>query len=247
MRLKGWHDRRMETSLRIVTPPGPCGYLPDQIWQFQNEFVASMTAAEYFDRMRQGWRRFGHFLFRPRCPFCSACRSLRVDAAKFRANRSQRRNRRLNERSVRLSIGQPAVTPEKLDLYDRYHAFQAAHKGWPDQPPKDAGDYESSYVVNPFATEEWCYTAEGRLVGVTYVDHLPGGLSAIYFFADPEQRQRGLGVWNVLSVIERARALGLPHVYLGYYVAGSESMAYKADFVPNQALGPNGEWADFRT
>jgi arginine-tRNA-protein transferase len=56
-----------------------------------------------------------------------------------------------------------------------------------------------------------------------------------------------LGTFNVLKVIEHARELGLPHVYLGYFVDGCGSLAYKANFLPNQILSPAGEWVDFRT
>lgn len=236
----------METRFRFVSPPAPCAYLPDRQARFENELVAAMTPAEYFERMCQGWRRFGHVIFRPRCSGCRACQSIRVDVGRFRPNRSQRRNRRQNEGAARLHIGRPDVTTDKLDLYDRYHASQAEQKGWPAHAPKDAGEYYTSFVEHPFATEEWSYTIEDRLVGVGYVDGLPGGLSAIYFFYDPNERHRGLGVWNILSIIDRARALGLPHAYLGYYVERSESMVYKADYVPNQLLGPDGEWRDFR-
>ena len=100
---------------------------------------------------------------------------------------------------------------------------------------------------NPFPTQEWCYFLDGRLVGVGYVDDLPQGLSAIYFFYDPAHRNRSLGTWNVLNVIDVAAARGIPHVYLGYYVAGCQSMAYKTRFVPNQILGEDGRWHDFRT
>jgi arginine-tRNA-protein transferase len=234
----------MESLFRYVTAPGPCEYLPGQTWRFEHEVVAALSAAEYQERLRQGWRRFGHLLFRPRCPSCTACRSLRVDVARFRPNRSQRRNRRLNEGAVRHTIGRPAVTRDKLDLYDRYHAFQSVAKGWPEHPPKDAGDYRDTFVDNPFPVEEWSYTLDGRLVGVGYVDPVPEGLSAIYFYYDPSERRRGLGTWNVLSVIDRAASLGLPHVYLGYFVAGSASVAYKADYAPNQALGTGGVWQD---
>jgi len=237
----------MESRFRFVSPPAPCAYLHDRSARYENELVAEMTPAEYFERMNQGWRRFGHFVFRPRCTGCRACQSLRVDIARFRPSRSQRRNRKVNERAIHLRIGRPEVSSEKLDLYDRYHSRQAEQKGWPTHLPKDAAEYYSSFVEHPFPTEEWCYSIRDRLVGVGYVDRLPGGLSAIYFFYDPAERGRGLGVWNVLSIIERARALGLPHVYLGYYVEGSESMVYKADYVPNQLLSPDGEWRDFRT
>jgi leucyl-tRNA---protein transferase len=232
----------MISLLHYETPPGPCGYLPGETWRFEHEVVAAISPAEYDERLRQGWRRFGNLLFRPACTACTACRSLRVDVAQFRPNRSQRRNRRVNEGVIELTVGRPQISPEKLDLYDRYHAYQAVAKGWPDHGPKDITGYRDSFVDNPLPVEEWRYSIAGRLLGVGYVDHTPGGLSAIYFFYDPAERDRGLGTWNVLSVIDRAAKLALPYVYLGYHVAAAESLAYKANFAPNQLRGPDGVW-----
>lgn len=225
-----------------TAPPGPCGYLPDREWQMQYEFVAEATAAEYEARLLAGWRRFGRTWFRPRCPSCSACRSLRVDVAKFRPDRSQRRNRRANEGEVTLRIGPPEVAPDKLDLYDRYHQFQIDAVGWNARPPKDAAEYYESFVDNPFVSEEWNYFLRGRLAGVGFVDVVPSGLSAIYFFHQPHLRSHGLGVWNVLQVIEEARRRGLPWVYLGYFVAGYRSLEYKGRYGPSEAL----DWSDMR-
>jgi arginine-tRNA-protein transferase len=236
----------MESVFRYVAPPGPCGYLPDQVWRLEYELVNELTPAEYMARMVRGWRRFGNSLFRPRCPACSACRSLRVLVDRFRPNRSQRRVRKANAGSTRLRIGPPTVTQAKLDLYDRYHAFQAVAKGWPMHDPQDTVSYVNSFVENPFPTQEWCYYRGTKLVGVGYVDDLPGGLSAIYFFYDPNERDLSLGTWNVLSLIDHAATRRIPFVYLGYYVSGCPSMEYKIRFVPNQLLGPDGQWHDFR-
>jgi arginine-tRNA-protein transferase len=199
------------------------------------------------ERLLQGWRRFGHMLFRPRCRDCTACRSLRVLVDRFRPDRSQRRVRKTNEGEVQLRVGSPSVTTAKLNLYDRFHAFQAEAKGWPLHPAKDANGYQGSFVEHPFPTQEWCYYRGERLIAVGYVDDLPGGLSAIYFFYDPAERQRSLGTWNVLNLIAAAADRNLPHVYLGYYVGGCRSMEYKARFAPNQLLGIDGRWRDFRT
>ena len=237
----------METVLRFTTLPSQCGYLPEQVWRMEYEQVAAMTPAEYEKRLLQNWRRFGHMLFRPRCRACNACRSLRVVVNQFRPDRSQRRCRQMNEGIVKLRIGQPSVTPEKLELYDRYHAYQSETKGWPWHEPKDAEEYAASFVLNPFPTQEWCYYVGNRLVGVGYVDDLPAGLSAIYFFYDPEERNHGLGTWNILSMIQYAATQRLPHVYLGYYVEGCPSMTYKGRFVANQIFGGDGRWRDFRT
>jgi arginine-tRNA-protein transferase len=236
----------MKSLVHYFAPSRPCAYLPDQTARMEYEQFASLSPAEYLERMAQGWRRFGTTLFRPRCRACTACRSLRVLADRFRPDRSQRRTRKANDGVVRLRIGSPSLTQAKLDLYDRFHAYQAAAKGWPWHAEHDALGYYESFVANPFPTQEWCYYLDDRLVGVGYVDDLPGGLSAIYFFYDPDERGRGLGTWNVLSVIDQAARRGIPYVYLGYYVADCPSMAYKVRFVPNQVLGADGQWHDYR-
>jgi arginine-tRNA-protein transferase len=242
----------MESLFRYVASPSPCGYLPDRDWSMEYEYVRSMTRGEYLRRLLENWRRFGGMLFRPTCPSCSACRSLRVVVQKFRPDRSQRRSRQANDGALELRIGKPSLTRAKLDLYDRYHAFQSEHKGWPEHPAEDAASYARSFVHQPFAVEEWCYYRDTELVGVGYVDCLPdrgtgaGGLSAIYFFYDPFERRRSLGTYNVLRLIEEARRRGMPYAYLGYFVEGSASMVYKARFVPNQLRDSDGTWRDFR-
>lgn len=235
----------MKSLLHFISPPSACSYLPWESASIEYELVTSLSADEYMKRMLNGWRRFGAMLFRPRCPECTGCRALRVDVACFYPTRSQRRCRKVNEGDVRLIIARPSVTQNKLDLYDRYHAHQAVTKGWPAHPPKDAADYRESYVNNPAFTEEWRYLVGNDLIGVGYVDALPGGLSAIYYFHDPVLRHRSLGTWNVLCVLDEARRRELPWAYLGYYVEGCGSLEYKAKFRPNQLRLPDGSWNEF--
>ena len=235
----------MESLFTFTSPPSRCGYLPDREWSLRYEIVGQISAPEYSRRLRDGWRRFGYSLFRPECRTCRMCRSLRVPVATFRPDRSQRRAWAGSEAELRLEIGPPAVSTAKLDLYDKFHAFQHESKGWPEHGPETAADYTESFVDNPFPTQEWCYYLGDRLVGVGYVDCLAEGLSAIYFYHDPDERGRSLGTFNVLAVIRRAAELRLPHVYLGYYVEGCGSLEYKARFRPNQVLGPEGGWEPF--
>jgi arginine-tRNA-protein transferase len=249
----------MEQLFQYIAPPSQCGYLPQQKWSLEYEYVSSMTRAEYLGRMLDNWRRFGHMVFRPVCQLCRACRSLRIVVPRFQPDRSQRRCRQANEGVIELHIGKPSVNRAKLALYDRYHTFQADQKGWPEHPPRDSSSYAESFVHHPFPVEEWCYYLNGRLIGVGYVDVLtdppePGtgkapaapvtGFSAIYFFYDPRQRQRSLGTWNILCLIEEATKRQLPYVYLGFYVEGCGSMAYKARFQPHELRGEDGSWRD---
>jgi arginine-tRNA-protein transferase len=46
----------------------------------------------------------------------------------------------------------------------------------------------------------------------------------------------------ILDHVDAARTRGLPYVYLGYWIGGSEKMDYKIRFQPLEALGAQG-WA----
>ncbi len=236
----------MNSIAHFVTPESPCGYLADQQWRLEYDWYNELNASEYADLMLKGWRRFGHAVFRPRCRSCQACQSLRIDVQRFQPNRSQTRNRRRNEGAIRLVIGAPHINATRLALYDRYHRFQTEHVGWRAHDPKDPGSYIESFVNNPFPTEEWRYFFNKELIGIGYVDVLPVGLSAIYFYHAPEHRKRGLGIWNILCLLDRSRQLGNDHLYLGYFVKGCRSLEYKADFRPNQIFTAGQGWRDFR-
>jgi arginine-tRNA-protein transferase len=191
--------------------------------------------------LRDGWRRFGSVIFRPECPSCQKCQSLRVPVSAFRPSESQRRAWKNNADDVTIRLSSPASSPEKLDLFERFHQHGHETKGWPThgQPNLDV------FVQNPFATEEWDYYVGDRLIGVGYVDALPEGLSAIYFFYDPGEGHRSLGTFNILAMIAAARERDLPHVYLGYFVAGYRSLEYKVRFRPNEVIGADGRWEPF--
>jgi len=100
-------------------------------------------------------------------------------------------------------------------------------------------------LETPFPVEEWTYFVGNRLIAVGHVDALPQALSAIYCYYDPAEGPRSLGTFNILSLLASALERGLPHVYLGYYVAGCRSLEYKGRFRPNEVLRPNGTWEAF--
>ncbi|MER3416688.1 MAG: arginyltransferase [Gemmataceae bacterium] len=237
----------MRSGVRIQSPLETCAYLPQRASRMLYDYVLELQPAEYEVLLREGWRRFGRVVFRPNCPGCWACQSLRVRVREFQPDRSQRRTWRANAGKVRVEIGVPSLTREKLDLYDRHHSFRSETRGWMPQPAGDAAAYVNTFVRNPFPTQEWCYYLGQRLVGVGYVDRLPQALSAIYFFYDPDMRRLGLGTFNILQMIAYAAQAEIPYVYLGYYVAGCKSLAYKANFCPNEILYPDGAWRMFRT
>jgi len=130
----------MHSLFQFTATPSPCGYLPGRIWRLGYQIVGEISPHEYQQRLMHGWRRFGFSLFHPQCPQCQACQSIRVVVDRFRPNRSQRRARKANQ-DLRIVVGEPTVSDEKLDLYDRFHAFQVDNKDWPAHAPKEESSY----------------------------------------------------------------------------------------------------------
>ena len=237
-------DDSRSTSSRPRPPV--CGYLPDQQWSLQYDFVAPGVRGGVPGAPASRLAAVRPRLLPSGLPELPACLSLRVPCAAFSPTAASGGPARANadvdaghRRAGRDRGEAPPVRPVPR--------FQSEDKGWPAQDPKDPSEYAESFVDNPFPTEEWCYYLGDRLVGVGYVDVLPEGLSAIYFYYDPNERDRSLGTFNVLRVIDSAAARGIPHVYLGYYVEGCRSLEYKARFRPNEVLTPGGLWVPFRS
>jgi leucyl-tRNA---protein transferase len=232
----------------FTSPPGRCSYLPEETASLEYRLSLGMPAAMLGEWLRRGWRRHGCHLFRPACPVCVKCRSVRVDVERFAPTKSQRRCRQRNA-AINVVMQRPTATGEHVRLYNAWHADMASRRRWRhDQTTREeyaqaflAGRWESGY--------EMLYYDGGRLVGVGLVDVVPEGLSSVYFFHDPQWRPRGPGTYSVLREIEFCRQTGRRWCYLGYWIAECPSMAYMNRFRPYEVLtayGPLDAEPDWR-
>lgn len=226
----------MVKPLSFLSSPSRCEYLHDRVSQMRYELEPELAPVHYMERLSNGWRRFGYAMFRPECPACSMCESLRVPVDRFRPSASQRRVWNRNQ-DLAVRVGTPSITRDRIALWHAFHAHGEATKGWPAEYAPAPG----LMLETPFPIEEWTYVDRDRLIGVGYVDALAEGLSGIYFYWDPTEGKRSLGTFNVLNLIASAGARALPHAYLGYYVRGCRSLEYKARFQPCELL-QNGRW-----
>lgn len=184
-----------------------------------------------------GFRRSQSILYRPACELCSACKSARIPVEKFKASRSQRKV--LKKNSALLRLPKPAdATPEQFALLNRY--LNSRH-GDGDMAGMDFFDYASMVEDGSASTELVEYRdARGVLAASVLVDRLMDGYSLVYSFFDPDRSAESLGAYMILDQIERAKADGLPYLYLGYWVQGSPKMDYKARYKPLEILEPSG-------
>jgi arginine-tRNA-protein transferase len=224
----------------FLTSPAPCPYLPGrQERRLFTELRPGEAATVYELLTRFGFRRSHTVAYRPSCEGCRACVSVRVPAARFKPNQGQRRTARANA-DLMAQVRPPVATSEQFDLLKRYLGQRHPEGGMAAMDWSDYVDMVENSTVTTQLVEYRCPL--GRLVAACIVDRQSDGWSLIYSFFNPDVRP-GLGTAIILEHIARARAQGLPYIYLGYWIAGAPRMAYKARFRPLEALGPDG-WAE---
>ncbi len=219
----------------LFTPPCSCAYLPEQISSLQVRILDQLEREQYDEWLRRGWRRHGIHFFRPGCPHCVRCQSLRVDPVAFRPSKSQRRVWRKNT-DVRVEIARPTVTSTHMQLFEAYHQDMHLRRGWRHESI-DLVDYRNGFLRGRFDFAwEFRYFRAGSLVGIGLVDVTARSSSSVYFYHDPQWRPAGPGTFSLLCELEFARQRNLRHHYLGYWIAECPSMEYKARFRPHQLL-----------
>jgi arginyl-tRNA--protein-N-Asp/Glu arginylyltransferase len=219
---------------RFVSEEHDCGYLPDQRATLDCRVVLGLQPGELEALLSRGWRRFGSLVFRPACQACNECVPLRLAVATFAPSRAQRR---AQARCAHLTVevGPVRVDAERLALHTRWHAGRERTRGW--EPAElDDEEYARQFGVGEPCAREVLYRQEGALVGLGICDVTADGYSAVYFFHDPAHARLSLGVNHIVTLVERARADGKAHVYLGFRVMGCASMRYKAAYRPHQLL-----------
>ena len=178
----------------------------------------------------------------PACRGCQACVSLRLPVESFEPNRSQWRNFRTNVAEATVTDRPPTFQPEHFALYRRY--LQARHPEG--SMAEGTGENYRDFLIDPWGGETRLLEIRlgGRLMAVAVTDVTPGGLSAVYTFFDPDLSHRAPGSFAILCQIEAAKGLGLPYLYLGYWIEACSKMSYKSRFRPLEAWNGR-EWERF--
>ncbi|MDX6807122.1 arginyltransferase [Terrihabitans rhizophilus] len=231
-----------------LTAPAPCPYIPGQVERKVFTHLVGGGAPGLNDLLSQGgFRRSQTIAYRPACEGCHACVSVRVLVNEFDWTRGFRRIRAHNTDLVG-EMKAPVTTGEQYSLFRSYVDGRHADGGMASMSVLDYSQMvEESHVRSRLVEyrRRGPDTAingrgTGPLIAAALTDVLSDGLSMVYSFYDTTEPHRSLGTFIILDHIARAKALGLPYVYLGYWIGGSQKMSYKSRFMPQERLAPAG-------
>jgi arginine-tRNA-protein transferase len=226
----------------VFDTPHPCSYLPGRTARMPYRHPVEMLSPEQFDqRLGEGDRRSGVFLYRTQCPSCRACQPIRLDVEKFQPNATQRRMQRRGDQLLAVEIGRPVVDWDRLRLFNLHRDIRGLASG---DLPLDEQSYAEFLTDTCCETLELSYWHHNRLVAIAIADAGRDSLSAVYCFYDPSFRLLSLGTYSVLRQIALCRATKRRYLYLGFFIADSPHMSYKDWFRPHQRL-VEGKWIDF--
>jgi arginyl-tRNA--protein-N-Asp/Glu arginylyltransferase len=221
------------------TVPYDCSYLKDQ--QARSQVVTPahlINNRAYSELIRHGFRRSGTFVYRPHCDTCNACVPVRTCVSLFKTNRNQRRALKKHA-DLEANIGDLEFIEEHFELYQRYQQKRHANGGMDQDNRHQYAQFLLQSNVDTRLVEFRDVDQILRMVSI--IDVLEDGLSSVYTFFDPDVETASYGTFNVLWQIEQAKEMGLPYLYLGYWIEASQKMSYKTNFPPLQGLS-NGKW-----
>ena len=227
----------------FITAPTPCPYLPGQVERKVFTHLLGPDPRALNNQLSQsGFRRSQNIAYRPGCESCNACSSTRIPVDSFEWTKSFKRVLKDNVDLV-AGIANPLATQEHYDLFRGYIDTRHSDGGMADMSALDFASMIDETMVDTRLVEyrfAKSHPQGGQLAAAVLIDILQDGISLIYSFYDTCEPARSLGSFVILDCITRVKRLGLPYLYLGYFVEGSPKMTYKGRFLPQERLAQNG-------
>jgi len=229
-----------------VTSAQKCPYLEDRSERKLFTHITQEKSGALIDNLlRSGFRRSQNIAYVPYCDGCQACVSVRILADEFSLSKSQKRI--FNRNRDLVAKRTPAhATMEQFNLFRDYIEARHHDGGMADMDFHDYATMVEDSIVDTMITEYRIDAGDGGtyeqqpLIATALCDYLSDGISMVYSFYNVEEADRSLGTYMIMEHAEHAKLLGMPFVYLGYWVAGSRKMNYKTKFYPQEHLSTDG-------
>jgi arginyl-tRNA--protein-N-Asp/Glu arginylyltransferase len=216
----------------FASTPEPCSYLDDRksVSAFANPHM-DMDMGTYNELIQHGFRRSGGYIYRPHCPQCQECISVRVPVKQHSYSRNEKRIIKRNA-DLTTSVSPGRFREEHFDLYRRYIASR--HNDGSMANPSKA-DYHRFLICDWTDTLFIEYRLNRVLLAVAVCDLTDSGLSAVYTFFDPDHADRSPGHFAILNQIHETQQRDLDYLYLGYWIRDCDKMSYKRRYKPLEA------------
>ena len=222
----------------------PCPYLDGEVARMPMRMPMGRVSLWQTDwRLAAGHRRTGEFIYQTNCPSCSACQPARVICKDYVFSKNAKRVLSKNDQQFDQKFSAPCSNQARIDLFNLHRTSRGLSVNDSDI---DHEGYEWGFVRSCMNSFEIAYWQDQRLVCVALCDLGKTSLSAVYTFYDPEFAENSIGTYSILKQIQYCQNRGLEHLYLGYYVADSPHMHYKARFAPQERL-IDGQWKRFES
>lgn len=252
-------DQKKNFPEFYITAPQPCPYLDGRKERKLFTHLTQDKPAALIDSLlKGGFRRSQNIAYMPYCEECSACVSVRVLVDEFEPDRALQRVLKRNTDVAAFRNGS-RPTSEQYSLFRGYIDARHSDGGMADMSVLDFAMMVEDSVIDTQMTEyrlkpsnadvsSTVPASRWPLLGAALCDYLGDGISMVYSFFEPDESARSLGTYMILETIECAREMGLPYVYLGYWIEGSRKMNYKARFTPQERLSSRGweRWVERR-
>jgi len=215
-----------------------CPYIKNKKFTSENVFVESVSAEDLCTLLQKGYRHFGKYFFRPICKNCHRCIPLRIPVEGYKISKSAKKLINQNK-EIQITLNEPAPDRESFNLYCR-------HKEKFDRPVQEQyADYIRSFFAPLAFNKQITMTYKDKIICISHIDITKELISAVYCYYDTSMDKASLGTYAIIQELIIAKQLGVPYLYLGYYIEESPHMRYKKRFRPNQALIKEGNWIDF--
>lgn len=222
-----------------ITQSQNCSYLKEQTEQRLATDI-SLHPEDYIRFAETGFRRIENWVYRPVCPNCNACKPIRIICRDVVLTRNLTRIKNKNKDLTR-SLNKQGPTKEHYELFS-YYLSERHQDG--EMRSMSFDEFSTMILNSPIKTCLLEYRLKsGELRASILIDIQRDGISAVYSFFDPDCSKRSLGHFMIIDLIQVTLAMGLPYLYLGYYIEQSQKMAYKARFRPYQIF-TDGQWQD---
>ena len=216
----------------FASTPEPCSYLDNRksVSAFANPHM-DMDMGTYNELIQHGFRRSGGYIYRPHCPQCKECISVRVPVKRHQYSRSEQRVIKRNA-DLKISIMPGRYRDEHFDLYRRY--ISSRHNDGSMANPSKS-DYHRFLISDWADTLFFEFRLKRILMAVAVCDVTSSGLSAVYTFFDPDHEAHSPGHFAILNQIHETRLRDLDYLYLGYWIRDCNKMSYKRRYKPLEA------------